>query len=166
VPGSQGYHYCGYGEAIANGSALAQEGPRTILNLSPTEAQGVVQQLERWGILLKFRPADNESSSNDSWNCLTSAMEGFCVREKSFKPHCMSIYIWKDNKQEGPFAENEIREQLKSGMLDQNDLAWTEGYDQWKPLSQLLNLDLSLPSLPRGDVVYRQGRGVLWYPVK
>jgi hypothetical protein len=60
------------------------------------------------------------------------------------KPRCMLIYIWRDNKQEGPFAEHEIREQLQSGRLHRNDFAWAAGSEGWKPLSDLLELDSSL----------------------
>jgi hypothetical protein len=53
----------------------------------------------------------------------------------------MSIYIWKDNHQEGPFPESEILGRLSSGGLSGEDLAWTTGYDEWRPLSEILRLD-------------------------
>jgi hypothetical protein len=56
----------------------------------------------------------------------------------------MLIYIWRDNQQEGPFAEHEIRSKLQSGGLHRNVLAWADGCDGWKPLADLLELDLSL----------------------
>ncbi len=57
----------------------------------------------------------------------------------------MNIKIHKNGQQLGPFSESQIGEMLKSGMLAVEDLAWTEGMDQWKPLSSFENLQ-SLPA--------------------
>jgi GYF domain 2 len=53
----------------------------------------------------------------------------------------MLIYIWRDNQQEGPFAEHEIRTELQSGGLHRNVLAWAQGCEGWIPLSDVLQLD-------------------------
>lgn len=53
----------------------------------------------------------------------------------------MLIYIWRDNQQEGPFAENEIRTKVQSGELHRNVLAWAQGCEGWTPLSEVLQLD-------------------------
>jgi len=52
----------------------------------------------------------------------------------------MFIYIWKDNHQEGPFPESEILGRLSSEVSGE-DLAWTTGYNEWRPLSEILRLD-------------------------
>jgi|GEM_PF-242501 len=57
----------------------------------------------------------------------------------------MNITIHKDGQQLGPFTESRVGEMLKSGQLALEDLAWTEGMDQWEPLSSFENLQ-SLPA--------------------
>jgi putative transposase len=47
------YRYCGYAEAIAKGSAIAQEGLRTILNLPPTTSREEVETEYRKRLYLK-----------------------------------------------------------------------------------------------------------------
>jgi type II secretory pathway pseudopilin PulG len=47
----------------------------------------------------------------------------------------MNITVHKNGEQLGPFTESQVGEMLKAGQLALNDLAWTEGMDQWKPLS-------------------------------
>jgi|GEM_PF-3932343 len=56
----------------------------------------------------------------------------------------MNITIHKNGEQLGPFTELQVAEMLKSGQLAPEDLAWTEGMDEWKPLSSFENL----PPLP------------------
>ena len=60
----------------------------------------------------------------------------------------MSILIWKDGEQLGPFTEDQLHERLKTGTLSPNDLAWKEGYSEWKPLSEILLLDSRRPVPP------------------
>jgi GYF domain 2 len=62
----------------------------------------------------------------------------------------MSIIIWKNSRQLGPFSEREILERLSSGELSSNDFAWTAGHSDWKPLSTLIRLD-SKPPPPSSD---------------
>ena len=57
----------------------------------------------------------------------------------------MNITIHKNGQQLGPFTESQVSEMLRSGQIALEDLAWTEGLDQWKPLSSFENLQ-SLPA--------------------
>jgi TPR repeat protein len=50
----------------------------------------------------------------------------------------MSIFLWKDNQQLGPFTWEEILEDLRSGKLTTENLAWSPGFEHWKPLAEIL----------------------------
>ena len=56
------YPYCGYGEAIAKGSALAHEGLRTILNLPPTASREEVEREYRKLLYLKGAVASEKKA--------------------------------------------------------------------------------------------------------
>ena len=60
----------------------------------------------------------------------------------------MSILIWKDGQQLGPFTHSQILEQLRSGKLSPKDFAWTEGYADWLPLSEIVRIDSQPPAPP------------------
>ncbi|MFZ4777798.1 MAG: DUF4190 domain-containing protein [Terrimicrobiaceae bacterium] len=47
----------------------------------------------------------------------------------------MNITVHKNGEHLGPFTESQIGEMVKSGQVALSDLAWTEGMDQWEPLS-------------------------------
>ena len=47
----------------------------------------------------------------------------------------MNITIAKNGQKIGPFDETQVADMLKSGMLASSDLGWTEGMNEWKPLS-------------------------------
>jgi len=49
----------------------------------------------------------------------------------------MSIYIYKNNQQSGPFEEGRILESLAAGQLSPEDLAIRQGERDWKPLGVL-----------------------------
>jgi GYF domain 2 len=65
----------------------------------------------------------------------------------------MSILIWKDGQQLGPFTDSELLEQVRSGKVAWNDLAWTEGYSDWKPLSEIARIDFQPPPPPVARVL-------------
>lgn len=63
----------------------------------------------------------------------------------------MSIYLYRNNKQEGPFEESAIRELLQTGSCSPSDLAIREGLFKWQPLSSILDLQVTaVASLPIG----------------
>jgi hypothetical protein len=65
----------------------------------------------------------------------------------------MDIVILKNGAKHGPFSETNVISFLKSGRLSQSDLAWREGQDGWKPLSDLLGPALADVPLPPADSV-------------
>jgi len=48
----------------------------------------------------------------------------------------MQIYIHRNNQQLGPYTEDEIKAQLASGAISQQDNVWWEGQTNWMPLGQ------------------------------
>ena len=59
----------------------------------------------------------------------------------------MKIFLVQDGEPEGPFTEEEIRAQLKSGELDAGTFATVEGMAEWKPVTEVLPLAEPPPSL-------------------
>ena len=49
----------------------------------------------------------------------------------------MSFLVAKDGQELGPFTVDQVNTQLAGGMLDPEDLCWTEGFDDWYPLNQI-----------------------------
>ena len=47
----------------------------------------------------------------------------------------MDFLISKDGQELGPFAADQVNAQLSGGMLDPEDLCWTEGFEDWYPLN-------------------------------
>jgi hypothetical protein len=48
----------------------------------------------------------------------------------------MKIYLLKDGQILGPFGEQEVRSQIKSGAISRDDLIAVEGDEDWKPVSE------------------------------
>ena len=55
----------------------------------------------------------------------------------------MEIFVTRDAEKMGPFSESQIRGLLKGGALNNADLAWTAGQDDWIPLAEMLGLERS-----------------------
>jgi len=49
----------------------------------------------------------------------------------------MDIYVYKDEKQLGPFANAQVAEALRDGKFSYDDIAWREGWTDWRPLRTL-----------------------------
>ena len=47
----------------------------------------------------------------------------------------MSFLVSKDGQELGPFTADQVNTQLSGGMLDPEDLCWTEGFEDWYPLN-------------------------------
>jgi hypothetical protein len=63
----------------------------------------------------------------------------------------VSIYIYRNNQQSGPFEENQILQWLASGQLSPEDLAVKQGESDWKPLKVLFpNAPNNAPQQPSG----------------
>ena len=55
----------------------------------------------------------------------------------------MSFLISKDGQELGPFTVDEVTTRLAGGMLEPEDLCWTEGFDDWYPLNQIEGFEVS-----------------------
>lgn len=52
-----------------------------------------------------------------------------------------SYHIAKDEKQTGPFDEDNILRQLAEGTLGISDLCWCEGMSDWQPVGKVFKID-------------------------
>jgi hypothetical protein len=52
----------------------------------------------------------------------------------------MSIYLWPDDKQRGPFTLESLKSSMASGRVFASQTACCKSGTEWLPLSQLLNL--------------------------
>ena len=68
----------------------------------------------------------------------------------------MQIYIAKNGKQTGPFTEDQTRDMVASGSVSPDDLGWSEGAADWRPLRLLLDLS-QLPPVLNPSVQEVQG---------
>jgi hypothetical protein len=60
----------------------------------------------------------------------------------------MNIHITRNGEQHGPYPEESARQMLEAGQLLPADLAWHEGADGWKPLSEVLGPAAQPPATP------------------
>jgi len=58
----------------------------------------------------------------------------------------MSIYIYKNNQQAGPFEQNNVLEWLKNGQLSLEDMAFWQGATKWQPLKKLFSTPKPVPA--------------------
>lgn len=63
----------------------------------------------------------------------------------------MSILIFKDGQQYGPYDLNDIQEQVTQGAFGTSDLCWQEGWEDWRPLSYILGKPSSASIAPPSD---------------
>ena len=52
-----------------------------------------------------------------------------------------ALYIQKEGRQWGPFTEEELGGQMATGAFSKEDLYWTEGMEQWLPLSGIVEVE-------------------------
>ncbi len=60
----------------------------------------------------------------------------------------MNIHITRNGEQHGPYPEATARQMLEAGQLLPADLAWFEGAEGWKPLSEVLGAAAEPPATP------------------
>ena len=71
----------------------------------------------------------------------------------------MSILIYKNDQQEGPYDIEAIQAALESGRFVLDDFAFTDGCTDWVPLHTLINVDVVQPALPKSGIVNKfQGK--------
>ena len=75
----------------------------------------------------------------------------------------MDIHITRKGEKHGPYPEATARQFLEEGKLLPTDLAWHDGADGWKPLSEVLGAaaqpPATPPSPPRGGIPKRTMAG-------
>jgi hypothetical protein len=49
----------------------------------------------------------------------------------------MSLYLYQNDQQTGPFSEEQIGQMLQAGTVTPDTLSWKEGMETWSPLSSL-----------------------------
>lgn len=59
----------------------------------------------------------------------------------------MRYHIAKNGKKDGPFSGDQIQSMLETGMISQEDSAWVEGMNEWKPLNQVLSRPPNLAAI-------------------
>lgn len=57
----------------------------------------------------------------------------------------MNYYVGRDGTQLGTFSLDQLKSDLANGKLRPTDMAWCEGMDDWKPLSEVLEATASAP---------------------
>ena len=65
-----------------------------------------------------------------------------------FSKSPMSIFIYKNEQQEGPYDLATIQQGIASGRFAPEDLAWREGAAEWAALQTLLPIDLPPSNIP------------------
>lgn len=50
----------------------------------------------------------------------------------------MSLYLYQNNQQTGPFSEEQVRQMFQAGIVTAATLGWKEGLVDWSPVSSLL----------------------------
>jgi len=64
------------------------------------------------------------------------------------------IFVARNGQQQGPYSEDDVRAKLLASQLAVTDLAWREGMSDWRPLSELLRIELPPPPpVPHPPVV-------------
>ena len=61
----------------------------------------------------------------------------------------MSLYLYQNEQQTGPFSEEQISQMLRAAIVSPDTLGWKEGMSGWKPLSTIVSLpNPGLPPTP------------------
>lgn len=60
----------------------------------------------------------------------------------------MSILIYKNDQQEGPYDHDTIRQGLASGRFTPDDFAFQDGCSDWVPLHTLVSVETRVPVVP------------------
>ena len=60
----------------------------------------------------------------------------------------MTYHIGRDGTQLGTFSLDQLKADLANGKLQPSDMAWCEGMDDWKPLSEVLAAATPISSAP------------------
>jgi hypothetical protein len=50
----------------------------------------------------------------------------------------MSLYLYQNNQQTGPFTEEQITQMIQSGQVSRDTMGWKQGMTAWQPISTLV----------------------------
>jgi len=53
----------------------------------------------------------------------------------------MQIYLYQNDQQIGPYTEQQIREFISAGTLQETDVCWHEGLSNWQPLNTVISFE-------------------------
>lgn len=67
-----------------------------------------------------------------------------------------TIYVLKEGRETGPFTTEELEGKVEAGELSREDMFWTEGMEEWQPLSTVLEAVPDSGETPEeiADVLY------------
>ena len=74
------------------------------------------------------------------------------------------IYLFRNGNQEGPFTLEQVRAQIKGGILSLADPAWIESWRDWKTVADLPELLAVPPAVPTVKVEKKVDRSGAWCP--
>lgn len=60
----------------------------------------------------------------------------------------MEIYLQQDGRQVGPYTEEQLRNSVASGTINQFDLARHDGLNDWQPLCTIIHIATAAPASP------------------
>ena len=58
----------------------------------------------------------------------------------------MQLYLYRNDQQEGPYTEEQLRIMVKSGAVSQTENAWYEGLSEWQPLEKIISFASTRPA--------------------
>lgn len=72
----------------------------------------------------------------------------------------MTIFILKDGNRVGPFTIEQVSGLIQEGEASMTDLAWSEGFTEWKPIHALPEIaSMVLPPIPNSAPTTEQNTG-------
>jgi hypothetical protein len=60
----------------------------------------------------------------------------------------MEIYLYQNDKQVGPYTEQQLRDMVASGAIGKTEFAWHEGLGEWQPLDKIISFAPAAPAFP------------------
>lgn len=52
-----------------------------------------------------------------------------------------TLYVLKEGQKRGPFTTEELEQKVESGEFARDDQFWTEGMEEWLPLSEIIQIE-------------------------
>ena len=100
--------------------------------------------------LARNRAASITRPEVSSVNCLRDGQYGYepsPFPSNTARQAPRQILIANEERQTGPFSEDQVRSMLRSGFLAPGDLCWHEGLSSWLPISHVIG-SVTIPSPP------------------